>query len=93
MDIEIIYNEEDFIEFEKKLDQMVMLLRQNPELESQPHLLFEKLYGKQINDDRNNLCLNIYLDLDNQKEISYITNQKYISVNKKTKFNYSVFIL
>ena len=53
MDIEIIYNEEDFIEFEKKLDQMVMLLRQNPELESQPQLLFEKLYGERINDDVN----------------------------------------
>ena len=52
-----------------------------------------KINVVKINDDRNNLCLNIYLDLDNQKEISYITNQKYISVNKKTKFNYSVFIL
>lgn len=53
MDIEIIYNEEDFIEFEKKLDQMVMLLRQNPELESDPQL-FRKLYDELIKGDRNN---------------------------------------
>jgi len=52
MDIEIIYNEEDFIEFEKKLDQMVMLLRKNPESESDPQL-FRKLYDELINDDGN----------------------------------------
>lgn len=53
MDIDIIYNEEDFIEFEKKLNQMEMILRQYPESESDPQL-FRKLYDELINDNINN---------------------------------------
>lgn len=53
MDIEIIYNEDDFIEFEKKLNQMEMILRQYPESESD-HQLFRKLYDELIKGDRNN---------------------------------------
>ena len=53
MDIEIIYNEDDFIEFEKKLNQMEMILRQYPESESDPQL-FRKLYDELIKGDRNN---------------------------------------
>ena len=53
MDIEIIYNEDDFIEFEKKLNQMEMILRQYPESESDPQL-FRNLYDELIKGDRNN---------------------------------------
>lgn len=53
MDIEIIYNEDDFIEFEKKLNQMEMILRQYPESESDSQL-FRKLYDELIKGDRNN---------------------------------------
>ena len=53
MDFEIIYNEDDFIEFEKKLNQMEMILRQYHESESDPQL-FRKLYDELIKGDRNN---------------------------------------
>ena len=53
MDIEIIYNEDDFIEFEKKLNQLEMILRQYPESESDPQL-FRKWYDELIKGDRNN---------------------------------------